>query len=106
MGIKMAKEIIFKGEMTGTVIGDQKFYGATEIYSIFAFKLDKEILGVPDEFIVHIKGNIPYVRKGDKIKIDGNLIKIESKDWKLPIYLFKAKKLYNLTLKFSLIKEI
>ncbi|MFX1452830.1 MAG: hypothetical protein ACFFCM_18480 [Promethearchaeota archaeon] len=103
----MAKETIYEGEMTGTVIGEQKvIVGTSKVINFFAIKLDEEILGVPNEFIVNIKDDFPYIRKDDKVKINGKLKKFESKDWKLPIYLFTAKKLYNLTLKFSLMSEI
>lgn len=67
----------------------------------FSFKLDELIEGIPDEFLVWgvTRGGHLILRQGDKVIIEGKLVKQTIGKEELEIIEMEAKHIYNSTLK-------
>ncbi len=98
----MGKVELFKGVLSGTTTSNL-IYGRSQAggHYEFSLKLDKEIEGIPDEFLVYTytrTGQI-IIRKGDRVIIDGKLIKKTIGKEELEIIEMHANHIYNSTLK-------
>ncbi|NVM02601.1 MAG: hypothetical protein HWN67_09715 [Candidatus Helarchaeota archaeon] len=98
----MGKVELFKGVLSG-IMTSSLLYAISQAggrYQ-FSFKLDKKIEGIPDEFLVYAytHGGQIIVRPGDRIIIEGKLIKKTIGKEELEIIEMYANHIYNSTLK-------
>ena len=99
----MNKTLLYEGIINGTVSGKQRetFYGAFRgILNCFSIKLDEKIEGIPQELIVK-SYHFPYLRIGDKVKINGEIVEKRAIKWDLPSFYIYARNIYNLTLQIG-----
>ncbi len=69
-GLKIKRKEVFNGSLSGTATSDLLTF--SQYIWLFSIKLDKEIEGIPNEFVVS-SSNLIIIRRGDKILIEGIL---------------------------------
>ena len=102
---------VYKGIIEGTVTEDARYavWGAFSSAISFMIKLSKEIPGIPPELPVYWEKlkNISFhfstgIKKGDKVTIEGKIVKKTPKAWKKDIFLIRAENIYNQTIQYGL----
>jgi hypothetical protein len=68
------------------------YYGTAEVY--FVMKLEEGFKGVPDEILVHLD-RFGYFGVGDKVVLQGAIVKKNHKQWNKPMYTLLAHNFYN-----------
>ncbi|MFX1450353.1 MAG: hypothetical protein ACFFCM_05900 [Promethearchaeota archaeon] len=98
----MGKIELFKGVISGTATSNL-IYGRSDSGGRYQFslKLDTMIEGIPEEFLVYAitRTGQMILRKGDKVIIEGKLVKETMGKEELEIIEMQAKHIYNSTLK-------
>ncbi len=100
LGLKIKKKEVFKGKLSGTATSDLKYIGMRKVNFVFSIKLDLEIEGIPNIFLVftpHI--SYLFIKNGDKLLIEGTLFRGTMGKTDLYIMEMEAKHVYNITLK-------
>ncbi|NHI92540.1 MAG: hypothetical protein EAX96_08550 [Candidatus Lokiarchaeota archaeon] len=102
--IKISEEIIYDGELKGTVTSEMAFSSPYNINRIiFSLKIEDNIEKIPKELIIiYSSYSIIIVRPGDKVKVDGKIKKKLIKQWNSIKYWFECKAIYNETLSFGI----
>ena len=98
----MGKIELYKGVISGTATSNL-VYGRSQAggHYEFSFKLDTKIEGLPEEFLVlaYTRTGQLILRSGDKVIIEGKLVKETMGKEELEIIEMQAKHIYNSTLK-------
>nr|MDO8081080.1 zinc ribbon domain-containing protein [Candidatus Freyarchaeota archaeon] len=103
-GLGVSKQVLYKGTIRGLVTGEsrerlsnQSFYGY-----YFVLKLEENIgiEEIPEEILVRYMYAVHF-RIGDKLILQGKIIKKKLKQWDRPMYLILAEHFYNETLQFG-----
>ncbi|MFX1450351.1 MAG: hypothetical protein ACFFCM_05890 [Promethearchaeota archaeon] len=100
VGLKVKRKEIFRGSLSGTATSDE-IISQSKLGLVFSMKLDLEIEGIPNEFLVY---KFPsqlrtIIRKGDKLVIEGKLFQGNMGKNGFQINEMEAKHIYNKTLK-------
>ena len=100
VGLKIRRKEVFKGSLSGTATSDE-IISDSKLGLVFSMKLDLEIEGIPNEFLVY---KFPFqvrtiIRKGDKLVIEGKLFQGNMGKNGFQINEMEAKHIYNKTLK-------
>ncbi|MFX1450352.1 MAG: hypothetical protein ACFFCM_05895 [Promethearchaeota archaeon] len=99
VGSKIKRKEVFRGSLSGTATSDE-IYSTSELGAVFSMKLDLEIEGLPNEFLVYnykFQGRV-IIRKGDKVLIEGKLFQGSMGKNGLEIIEMEAEHIYNSTL--------
>ena len=103
--------VVYKGIIEGTVTDDARYavWGAFSSAISFTIKLSKEIPGIPSELPAYWEKlkNVPFhfsmrIKKGDKVTIEGKIVKKTPKAWKKEVFLIRAENIYNETTQYGL----
>ncbi|WXG41781.1 MAG: hypothetical protein WED07_13625 [Candidatus Freyarchaeum deiterrae] len=89
-------QTLYEGVIQGLVTGElMTNLDRNEHYngSYFTIKLEEDFEGVPKEILVSVRLN--YLRIGDKVTLQGKIIKEVLKKWRKPNYLILADRVYN-----------
>ncbi len=101
-GLKIKRKEVFKGKLSGTATSDVKLYISAQPPLVFSIKLDQEIEGIPNEFLVcsQIHTNI-FIRNGDKLLIEGKLFQGIMGKNEFSITEMHVDHIYNTNLKYG-----
>jgi hypothetical protein len=95
----LVTKVLYKGMIRGSVTG-----GSIMPYSgtFFVMKLEENngIAGIPDEILVRYNRR-SYFRKGDKVILQGRILKTVLKEWGRPMYTLHADNFYNESLQIG-----
>nr|MDO8081083.1 hypothetical protein [Candidatus Freyarchaeota archaeon] len=104
----MGKQVVYKGTIRGSVTGESKIKMTSTIRNplfkgtCFAMKLEEKIgiVGIPDEILVYF-AEFGYFRIGDKVIVQGQIVKEDLKNWGRPYYILEADHYYNESLQIG-----
>ena len=98
-GLKIKKKEVFKGILSGTATSDL-IYSFSELGNVFSIKLDMNIEGIPNEFLVYSRYvDDLIIKKGDQVLIEGKLYQGGMVYDEFQINEMEASHIYNKTLK-------
>ncbi|MFX1450349.1 MAG: hypothetical protein ACFFCM_05880 [Promethearchaeota archaeon] len=98
-GLKIKKKEVFNGKLSGIATSDLIRH-INGLESVFSIKLDKEIEGIPNEFVVYKTGNFKILmKKRDKLLIEGTLFQGNIGKNEFSFTEMKALHAYNIDLK-------
>ncbi|MFX1450350.1 MAG: hypothetical protein ACFFCM_05885 [Promethearchaeota archaeon] len=98
-GLKIKKKEVFNGILSGTATSDQ-LYSFSQLGIVFSIKLDMEIEGIPNEFVVYSTSlHDLIIKKGDQVTIEGKLYQGGMVYDEFQINEMETSHIYNKTLK-------
>ena len=98
---------VFEGEVSSTVTSQPLFEmtiqrARTRWRYLFSVKLDEKIGDLPDELgVVALLKDLVVLRKGDKVRMYGVVLKTSLEDWNVLEYRLQTEKLVNETLRMG-----
>ncbi|WXG39495.1 MAG: sister chromatid cohesion protein PDS5 [Candidatus Freyarchaeum deiterrae] len=99
--LKGKKQVLYEGTIRGSITRKSRVNASGDVYTpfienYFVMKLEENIgiVGIPDEILVH---SVPtrYIRKGDKVILQGKIVKKYLRLWNKPMYAIFADYFYN-----------
>nr|MDO8080196.1 hypothetical protein [Candidatus Freyarchaeota archaeon] len=95
-------EGLIRGVATGLSMVSHIRFGSRIVgnFTYFSIKLEENIGGIPDEILVRVLG-VGYFRTGDRVLIQGKIVKIDLKQWDESMFELQADHFYNESLRIG-----